>query len=433
MSTDLPEPTTHPLAHPVAINEAPVSEAGVRSRVSLRRLNVGLFVIGLAWLFANSALNSVLLAAKLAILEPDDKVFLLGVMTAIAGVTTTVALFVWGAVSDLTRTRLGRRTPWIIFGAVGGAIGLVLIAQAQSFGTLLAANIFYGLTLNALPAAVLAIFPDRVPVEKRGTSSTVYGGAQVMAGAVAGIVASRFISAPNPMFYLSAGVLIVLVAAFLAIAPDYSSKDEPRAALDLSGMKEAFRFPSGAPDFYWAFTGRFLLLLGQFMVQNFMLYLLTDYIGLSDADAGNTVAVAGFASLVTIVIGTVVAGPLSDRIRRRKLPIFGASLLFGVAVLIPLTWPTATAMVLFAAVSGLGLGAFLSVDAALMTEVLPSQEARGKDLGILNTANTVPQVIAPLITSGIVTLGFGYRPVFMLAFVVILIGAFSIFKIKSVR
>ena len=169
------------------------------------------------------------------------------------------------------------------------------------------------------------------------------------------------------------------------------------------------------------------------MVQNFMLYLLTDYIGLSDADAGNTVAVAGFASLITIVIGTVVAGPLSDRIRRRKLPIFGASLLFGVAVLIPLTWPTATAMVLFAAVSGLGLGAFLSVDAALMTEVLPSQEARGKDLGILNTANTVPQVIAPLITSGIVTLGFGYRPVFMLAFVVILIGAFSIFKIKSVR
>ena len=103
MSTDLQEPTAHPLAHPLILAEP----TRVRSRVSLRRLNLGLFIIGFGWLFANASLTGVLLAAKLAILAPDDKVFLLGMTTAISGVTVTLALFFWGAISDLTRTRLG--------------------------------------------------------------------------------------------------------------------------------------------------------------------------------------------------------------------------------------------------------------------------------------------------------------------------------------
>ena len=95
--------------------------------------------------------------------------------------------------------------------------------------------------------------------------------------------------------------------------------------------------------------------------------------------------------------------------------------------------PTALGMILFSSISSLGLGAFLSVDTALMTEVLPSEENRGKDLGILNTANTVPGIIAPLITSVIIGFGIGYPPVFIAGLIVIVIGAFSIFKIKSVR
>ncbi|RAK28446.1 Na+/melibiose symporter-like transporter [Actinoplanes lutulentus] len=405
----------------------------MRSRVSQRRLGYGLFLLGFGWVFANGALTTVVAAAKIAVLAPDDKVFVLGVGTALTAVATTIALFAWGAVSDLTRSRWGRRTPWIVFGAVTGAAMLILMALAQSLGTFFAAWVGYSLLFNALPAAALAVFPDRIPSDSRGTASAVYGGAQVIAGAIGSIVASRFISDPDPLLPVLAVSLLVLTLPFVFIAPDHPSTDQPRAKLDLRGLLDAFRFPSGAPDFYWAFAGRFLLLLGLFIVQSFMLYLLTDYIGLSDHDAGDIVAYAGLGSLVTITVGTLVAGPVSDRIGRRKIPIFLASALFGIAVVLPLAWPTATSMVIFSAVSGLGLGAFLSVDAALMTEVLPSEDARGKDLGILNTANTVPQVLAPLITSGIVSAGLGYRPVFVISLVIISVGAVSIFKIKSVR
>lgn len=428
MSNELPEP----LAHPGMLNEPTSAFSAIRPRVG-KRLGFAFLIIGLTWVFANNVATTNLLAAKIEILDPSNKVFLFGLATAIAGISTTIALFVWGTVSDLTRSRFGKRTPWIIFGAVTGAAGLTLISISSSVGGLLAAFIGYSLAFNALPAAVLAVFPDRIPRAKRGLASAIYGAAQVLGGAVGGIVASQFLLKPNPLFLAAAVVVLVGGLLFVTLAPDTSSKDEPRAPLDVRGLVAAFKFPSGAPDFYWAFAGRFLLLLGLFMVQNFQLYILTDYIQLSTTEAGGVIALSGFASLVTIVLSTSVAGPLSDRIGRRKLPIFIASLLFGVAVLIPLVSPTATAMIVFGAVSGLGLGAFLSVDAALMTEVIPSEESRGKDLGILNTANTVPQIIAPLVTSGVVALGFGYAPVFVISLVIILIGAFSIFKIKSVR
>ncbi len=429
MSTNLPDPA----AHPGVFGEEPPTLTTVRSLVSQRRLGLGLFIIGWCWVFANSMAAGTLFAAKLAIVSPDHKVFWLGVATAAAGAVSSVLLFIFGAVSDLTRSRFGRRSPWVVFGGVFGGVGLVLIALAGSIPTLIAAFLAYCVVAAALPAAMLAVFPDRVPKERLGTASAVYGGAQVLGGSMANIITSQFLSNPTPLFYIAAVILVGGSLAFVIVAPDHSSKGAPRAALDLKGLADAFRFPKGAPDFYWAFAGRFLLLLGLYMVMNFGLYILTDHMHLTNDEAGTVIAIGGLASLVTIVTSTLVAGPLSDRIGRRKLPIFVSSMLFGIAVFIPLVWPTGTAWIIFGAVSGFGLGAFLSVDAALMTEVLPNEETRGKDLGILNTANTVPGILAPLVTSSIVGAGFGYNPVFIVSIVIILVGAFSIFMIKSVR
>lgn len=428
MSIEVPDLSIQP-----STLSAEDASTGVRSRVSTRRVGVGLFILGFGATFATFAIHGALLAAKIAILAPDEKIFYLGLATAVGGVATSIGLFFWGAVSDQTRSRFGSRTPWIIIGGIACVIGLVLTAVAQTIPTFIAAYMFYNFASSAIAAAAIAIFPDRVPSDKRGRISAVYGAAQVLSGSVAGIISSRFIGNPEPMFLATAAALPIFIIVFLVVAPDFSNKGQPRSRLDLSGVKAAFKFPAGAPDFYWAFAGRFLLLFGLYVVQSFTLYILTDYIGLENDAAANVIALSGLASLVTIVIGTLVGGPLSDRIGRRKPPIFVASLLFGVAVLIPFLWPTSAAMIVFAALSGLGLGCFLSVDTALMTEVLPSEESRGKDLGILYAANTVPQIIAPLATAAIVAIGFGYGPVFVVAFILMMLGAFSVFKIKSVR
>src|SRR3546814_2386466 len=55
-------------------------------------------------------------------------------------------------------------------------------------------------------------------------------------------------------------------------------------------------------------------------------------------------------------------------------------------------------LLIYAALIGIGYGAFMSVDMALMTQVLPKAdgEATGKDLGILTTAVNIPQILSPV-------------------------------------
>jgi MFS family permease len=94
--------------------------------------------------------------------------------------------------------------------------------------------------------------------------------------------------------------------------------------------------------------------------------------------------------------------------------------------------PTLVGMILFSLVSGLGFGIFQSVDTALMSQVLPSAETYGKDLGVLNIAATLPQTIGPVV-GGAVVLAFGYIGIFPVGIVLVLAGGAAVYMIRSVR
>lgn len=94
--------------------------------------------------------------------------------------------------------------------------------------------------------------------------------------------------------------------------------------------------------------------------------------------------------------------------------------------------PTALGMMLYAGIGGVGYGIYIAVDQALNVDVLPSADEAGKDLGILNLANTVGQVLAPVATGAIVVATGSYAQIFPVAIVSVLIGAVVIMLIKKV-
>jgi len=73
------------------------------------------------------------------------------------------------------------------------------------------------------------------------------------------------------------------------------------------------------------------------------------------------------------------------------------------------------------------------VDAALMTEVLPTAEAAGKDLGILNIATTLPQALTPVLVWALIAITGSYTAVFIAGIVCAVAGALSVIPIRSVR
>src|SRR5439155_24207702 len=75
-----------------------------------------------------------------------------------------------------------------------------------------------------------------------------------------------------------------------------------------------------------------------------------------------------------------------------------------------------------AAILGFGLGAYLAVDVAIVTLVLPSAENRAKDMGIINIANTLPHSLAPVLAGVILALAHSYSFLYIAAAIFVLLG-----------
>jgi MFS family permease len=87
------------------------------------------------------------------------------------------------------------------------------------------------------------------------------------------------------------------------------------------------------------------------------------------------------------------------------------------------------------AIGGIGLGAYLAVDLALITDVLPNREAdAAKDLGIFNIASALPQAIAPATAAAILGASSGdYRVLYGVAGTAAVLAALAIVPVRSVR
>jgi MFS family permease len=93
-------------------------------------------------------------------------------------------------------------------------------------------------------------------------------------------------------------------------------------------------------------------------------------------------------------------------------------------------------MLLFGvALVGMGHGVYEGVDLALVTDVLPDRARHAaKDLGLLNIANTLPQVIAPLAAPAILQVSRGdYTLLFAIAGGVAILGSLFLLPLRNVR
>lgn len=174
------------------------------------------------------------------------------------------------------------------------------------------------------------------------------------------------------------------------------------------------------------------MLLSYQMITIYQLYILENYVGLEVKEAGVVISSMSVITMVVSLVGSVAAGPLSDMIGRCKVPIVIASVLFAIGIAMPWLMPSATGMLLYAGIAGLGYGVYSSVDQALNVDVLPNKEEAGKDLGILNLATTLGQMLGPVLMSAI-TLSLGYAFAFPIAIAFALLGCVFIMLIRGVR
>jgi MFS family permease len=404
------------------------------TRARTLRFGAGFFAYGLLWIVGLQIVAAVLLPQRLRDIGVESPETLLGSISAITAIVSLVSNLVFGNLSDRTRGRFGRRTPWILAGGVLGGVSLFAIGVLTSPGLITLSYCISMVGLNMMLAPAVAVLADRVPGKVRGTMSAFYGGGLAGGAPIGSLVGAAFITNSLPGFVLGGALMAVSAVIALVVWPrEKSSAHLAPAAAGFGELLKSFRPPRQAPDFYRAFAGRLFMLVSYQMIMAYQLYIVQDHVGQTTAESAATIATMAVITLVVSLIGSIGAGPVSDLIGRRKLPVVLSSVLFAVGIAMPWIWPTPAGMFLFAGIAGLSYGVYTSVDQALNVDVLPNQEEAGKDLGILNLSTTAGQTVGPLITSAIVVATGGYGVVFPVSIAAALLGAFFITRITSVR
>ncbi|MFN8195388.1 MAG: MFS transporter [Nocardioidaceae bacterium] len=390
----------------------------------------------------------VLLLEQAKAISPGHKEAVASLVLFSGAAVSTVTNPVWGALSDRTRLRVGRRLPWAVAGVLGGAASLLLMSQVHSVWAMVLGWCGVQATLNMGYAAVTASVPDQVPVPRRG----LVGGLIAVAGTVGvllGVQIAAWTGSIAQGYVVIAVVLVVLALPYLVGSRDLALPEgyEPPAFSAGAFLRQFWVSPRDHPDFGWAWITRFLVNLGNFIALSYFLYYLTDGLGFSDEEASDRFAMLTMIYGVTIVLTAIVVGAWSDRVGRRKVFVIWSGIVVSVSAAILAcvqTWP---ATLLAAAVLGAGYGIYQAVDFALITQVLPGATERAKDLGVINIAAALPQVVAPAVVGIVITAvrglglpvtthgdGFsvGYGLVYAVAFLASVLGSVLVTRIRSV-
>ena len=419
--------STGPLAGGATVPEAlaePVRRVGPRWVTGVVLVNVGINV-------AFFAPINILLGLQATAIDAANKEAILSLVTACGAAVSLVANPLSGALSDRTVSRLGRRSPWILGGAILGTAALLLLSGATTIALLLLGWCLVQLGANAAYSTVFAAIPDRVPVEQRGQVGGLAAMGQtlgILGGSVIGFVIFGNIAFG---YWLCAAALLLSVVPYLVRSDDPVLPRAEREPWKLGEFLRGFWInPALHPDFGWAWLTRFLMFVGNQLTIVYLLFFLTDVIRHPNPPGGVLVLTGLYAGMV--VVTSVIAGRWSDRVGKRRVFVAGSSALIACAALIMAIFPVWTGAIVGAGVLGIGFGAYLAVDFALLTQVLPSAAARGKDLGVINIAAALPQVVAPALALVAVKYLGGYGSMFTLAAVIGLASAVLVYRIKSV-
>lgn len=244
------------------------------------RFGVGFFFFSLLWIVGLMVVAAVLLPQRLRDIGVESPEALLGTISAVTAIVSLVSNLVFGNLSDRTRSRFGRRSPWVVSGAVLGGASLAAVGFLTSPILIIIVYSLCMVGLNMMLAPGVAVLADRVPIGRRGTISAFFGVGLTAGAPIGTLIGSRFIANPLAGFLLAGALMAVSGVIALAVWPrEKSSTGLPPVASSLKDILLSFRPPRHAPDFYKAFVGRLFMLISYQMVMAYQLYIIQDHVG----------------------------------------------------------------------------------------------------------------------------------------------------------
>ena len=329
-------------------------------------------------------LVTLLLPLQVEALDKSAKIDLLTAAVLIGGVAASVANILFGWLSDRSVEAGGGRRRWVVIGLCALALSYPALALARTPAQLLIAVALAQAAINAVLAPLFAIIAEEVPSSQKGLA----GGLLSLGNPVAATFAVMLLAVAGlsdmARFALVPVAAVVLLLPLLALRTRrFDPMPEPVQSLSRR-------------DLLIASGSRLLVQLACATLGLYLLYYFQTIVT-DDLDVAAGVGTLLMVSYIIPLPVAVIAGRWSDRSGVRRPFLFvsaavGAMGLLGMAAATD-AWQGAIAFCVFAA----GTAVFLSLHATFAMQLLPKPDRRGRDLGLVNLANTLPSMIGTLI------------------------------------
>ena len=335
----------------------------------------------------------------------------MGPLELLGGLVAILTVPTIGSLSDFTTSRFGKRKGYIITGAtfdlvfIGGLSALAMAQptgwNGQALGTsttlLLYALLFLGLQFssNFAQGPYQGLLPDLVAEKQVGIASGLVGVMRTV-GLVAGfaIMAAGAASEAWGAALLAVGIIEFSLAALTFFLVDDGPPAAPRngrswpsialGTWDVGILHER--------SFVRMTMVRFLFLMGTGIFINISLLYLERVFAIQDRDERSLLWMGALGMALTgTIVAAIVGARISDRTGRKPV-IWGAIAIAGTGIALLALAPTTSVALVGSLFLGAGSGAYLAVDWALMTEIIPLA-ASGRYMGIANIANSISGAI----------------------------------------
>ena len=339
-----------------------------------------------------------------------------GWVMTIDNVLAIVLLPFLGALSDRTRTRLGRRRPYILVGSVVATALFLLVPGAVTRGVLwvlMGTIILLNLSMALFRSPVIALMPDITPPRFRSQANGIInfmgGVGSLLAFFGGGLLYDRALSLPFVVGGLVMLVACLLVVVFIrepavvgsagAAAGDQKSLSLAASAKELlANLKDVF---TGEKSLLFILLAIFCWFVGYNAIETFFTSYAKFHLGIKESVG---TLILGFFS-VSFMITAIASGFLGSRFGRRNTIRVGLVVVLAVmlsTLFLRSRWPLTAAFV----VGGFGWG-LVNVNSLPMVVDMTTLEKVGGYTGLYYFFSQAANIVAPPVAGVFIDL-FGY-------------------------
>jgi len=370
--------------------------------------------------------------------------YYISIMVSLSATVGLIWMIIWGIKSDNTRSKYGRRRPYLLFGFIAG-IAMIAFAFAEDFLMCIILDaIIIGIASNAFYVAQRSLIPDLIEPEHRGRANGIAGslanvglfvaiGLTLVANEIYTVRrgTGNIITREGHLFLFSIGGLAIIFSGMIGfmllkevhlteLPPKKEFMEELKAIFDLEEFKKQNQF-------FRIVIAQTIYRAHVFVVLPFLFIYLFS-LALTTFELLLTIGV----SIPVIIVAMIILGKVADKFGRKVSITPGIIIACIGFFLMPVAtfFPQYKIIILIVAMPLVLVGLIgLDVPLAAWSQDLLPEDKRGKFLGILNVVNTLSQIIGATVGGIIATIYglvwvFAFAPIFALG---------SIFLFRRVR